>query len=97
MTFQSSQFLAGYTDDQELLDIVQLHDEPYALWKKHQAGGDYSQRLEQLLSTITNWDLFLAFLIADGCTPGKSRKSLVWFFDQIGERVDSTVTPDWLI
>ena len=78
-------------------NIVQLHDEPYALWKKHQAGGDYSQRLEQLLSTITNWDLFLAFLIIDGCTPGKSRKSLIWFFEQIRERVDSRVTTDWLI
>ena len=55
------------------------------------------QRLEQLLSTITTWDLFLAFLIVDGCTPGKSRKSLIWFFDQIGERVDSRVSTDWLI
>ena len=91
------QFLAGYTDDQVVLNIVQLHDEPYALWKKHQAGGDYSQRLEQLLSTIKNWDLFLAFLIVDGCTPGKSRKSLIWFFELIRERVDSTVTTDWLI
>ena len=91
------QFLAGYTDDQELLNIVQLHDEPHALWKKHQTSGDYSQRLEQLLSTITNWDLFLAFLIIDGCTPGKSRKSLIWFFEQLRGRVDSRVTTDWLI
>ncbi len=62
------QFLAGYTDDAELLNIVQLHDEPYALWKKHHASGDYTERLDRLLDTISDWDLFLAFLIVDGCT-----------------------------
>ena len=91
------QFLAGYTDDPELLKIVQLHDEPYALWKKHQVAGDYSQRLEQLLSTITNWDLFLAFLIIDGCTPGKSRAPLTWFLVQIRDRVNSRVTEEWIV
>jgi hypothetical protein len=91
------QFLAGHTNDVEMLNIVQLHDEPYALWNKHRSSGDYTARLERLPNTIADWDLFLAFLIVDGCTDGKSRDPLVWFFAQIHGQVDSRVTSEWII
>ncbi len=63
--------------------MVQFHDEPFALWKKHRYGGDYSDRLERLLDLIEDWNLFLAFLIVDGCTTGKSTEPLEWFFAEI--------------
>jgi hypothetical protein len=91
------QFLSNYTSDAELLSIVQLHDEPYALWGKHQASGRHEERLDQLIGEIADWDLFLAFLIVDGCTLGKSRDPLIWFFQQIHDRVESRVTIEWLI
>ena len=49
---------------------------PFALWKKHRYGGDYTERLGRLVDLIEEWDLFLAFLIVDGCTDGKSTEPL---------------------
>ncbi len=90
------QFLAKYVSDSDLLNIVQFHDEPYAIWKKHRAGRDYSERLRQLLEVIVGWDLFLAFLIVDGCTVGKSTEPLEWFFAEVRDRVESRVDATWI-
>jgi hypothetical protein len=43
-----------------------------------------------LLTTISDWDLFLPFLIIDGCTRGKNRQPLIWFLELIRGRVDSS-------
>ena len=90
------QFLAKYVSDTDLLNIVQFHDEPYAIWKKHLGGGDYSERLQKLLDLIEDWDLFQAFLIVDGCTIGKSTEPLEWFFAEVGDRVESRVNSTWI-
>jgi hypothetical protein len=42
-----------------------------------------------LLRTIRDWDVFLAFLIIDGCTAGKTREPLQWFFQQLEGKVRS--------
>ncbi len=93
----AKEFLAQFTDESDLLDIVQLHDEPYALWRKFLASGRHEDRLLELIDAIADWNLFLAFLIIDGCTKGKTREPLIWFFDQVQDRVDSHVTIHWLI
>ena len=90
------QFLAKSVSDPDLLNIVQFHDEPFALWKKHRYGGDYTDRLRRLLDLIEDWDLFLAFLIVDGCTAGKSTEPLDWFFAEISGRVESRVDATWI-
>lgn len=90
------QFLAKYVSDSDLLNVVQFHDEPFALWKKHRYGGDCTDRLWRLLDLIEDWDLFLAFLIVDGCTAGKSTEPMEWFFEQIGDRVESRVDATWI-
>ena len=87
-------FLAEFCpDDAGLLDIVQFHDEPYALWRQEQHGRPNVPRLEALFGVIADWDLFLAFLIVDGCTAGKSREPLHWFFGLAARRgVGSAIT-----
>ena len=90
------QFLAKYVSDSGLLNIIQFHDEPFALWKKHRYGGDYTERLGRLVDLIEEWDLFLAFLIVDGCTDGKSTEPLDWFFAEVNERVESRVDSTWI-
>ena len=86
-------FLAGFTDETDLLAIVQFHDEPYALWRQVQHRGHYDQaRFDALRATIHDWDLFLAFLIVDGCTVGKSREPLHWFFQEIVGQVKAEFT-----
>ena len=86
-------FLAEYCQDADLLAMVQYHDEPYALWRQLQFKGHFNQeRLETLLSTIEDWNLFLAFNIVDGCTKGKDRKPLRWLFQQVAGKVNSAFT-----
>jgi len=66
-------FLAEFTDDVSMLATVQYHDEPFALYRQWQRKGRYNPvRFESLLTAIPDWDLFVAFLIIDGTTAGKS-------------------------
>jgi hypothetical protein len=88
-------FLAEHCQDQDLLAMVQFHDEPYALWKKqkHQSSTD-AARLEALLAAIRDWNLFTAFLLIDGCTAGKDRGPLQWFLGEIKSRVKSSFSAE---
>jgi hypothetical protein len=86
-------FLAEFCSDEDLLAMVQYHDEPFALWRQFVSKGSYNkQRLKELLGHIRDWDLFLAFNIIDGCTPGKSREPLRWFFAEVASKVASRFT-----
>jgi hypothetical protein len=87
------EFQAGYCPDPDLLVMVQYHDEPFALWRQFEAKGKYNQdRLSALTNNIKDWDVFLAFNIIDGCTEGKSREPLHWFFKVVQEKVESRFT-----
>ena len=86
-------FLSEFCDDAEMQATVQFHDEPFALWRQFVANGKPNpERMTALLASIRDWDLFLAFLIVDGCTEGKSREPLRWFFQQVAGRVQSQFT-----
>jgi hypothetical protein len=86
-------FLAEFSDDNDLLATVQYHDEPFALWRHVETRGSCdSERLSALLRNIKDWNLFLAFAIIDGCTAGKSREPLRWFFEVVAGRVHSKFT-----
>jgi hypothetical protein len=83
-------FLAEFCDDLDLQAMVQYHDEPFALWRPCQSRGLVDQdRLASLLNRISDWNVFLAFQILDGCTEGKDRGCIHWFFQQIAGRVES--------
>lgn len=86
-------FLAAHCDDADLLAMVQYHDEPFALYRQFASAGKYSQkRFDALLRAIRDWNLFLAFNIIDGCTAGKSREPLHWWFREVQGKVESTFT-----
>jgi len=86
-------FLAEFCDDTDMQAMVQYHDEPFALWRQFEAKGKFNQeRLTALLTSIRDWNIFLAFNIVDGCTEGKGREPLRWFFQQVASRVQSQFT-----
>jgi hypothetical protein len=86
-------FLEEFAVEPELLVIVQYHDEPYALWQQvKKRGACDDRRLRALLQRIQAWDLYLAFLIIDGCTAGKNSDQLHWFFREVAGRVRTTFT-----
>lgn len=89
------QFLAEFCDDEDLLAMIQYHDEPFALWRQVEAKGQYNQeRLATLLNNIRDWNVFLAFNIIDGCTEGKNREPLKWLFAEVSGKVESKFTVD---
>jgi hypothetical protein len=86
-------FLAAYCGDVDLLTMVQLHDEPYALYLQHKSKGACNPvRMDQLINAIKDWNVFLAFVIIDECTRGKSREPLHWFLRSVSTKVDSIIT-----
>jgi hypothetical protein len=86
-------FLSEFCNDPDLLAMVQYHDERFALWRQFEGTGQYDQeRFAALLENIHEWSLFLAFNIVDGCTEGKEREALCWFFDQVAGKVESRFT-----
>jgi hypothetical protein len=77
---------------EDLLNMVQYHDEGHALWRQHAYRGSYNEeRFARLLATIRNWELFLWFLIIDGTTQGKDRESLEWFIDEVKTKTGISV------
>jgi len=91
-------FAAEFTTDEDLLNMIQLHDVNYALWKQFIATGSYDlERLDNLLTTIQDWDLFLMFLIIDGSTRGKERSKLIWFVQEVAKHKNMTVDESWIL
>lgn len=91
-------FASEFIADQDLLNMVQLHDVNYALWLQFARTGTYDvQRLESLLETIRDWDLFLMFLIIDGSTKGKERSKLIWFIQEVVKYKETKVDESWVL
>ena len=49
-------------------------------------------RMEALLHNIHDWNVYLAFIIIDGCTAGKGREPLRWLFAEVCGKVESKFT-----
>ncbi len=91
-------FASEFVDDVDLLNMIQFHDENYALWKQFVATGSYDlQRFERLLKTIQDWDLFLMFVIVDGCTKGKDPGKTGWFINEVGKHRHTGIDESWLL
>jgi hypothetical protein len=91
-------FAAEFTEDEDLLNMIQFHDVNYSLWKQFAATGSYDvQRFKDLLNTIRDWDLFLMFLIIDGSTKGKERSKLIWFLREVAKYKDTMVDEAWVL
>jgi hypothetical protein len=67
-------FAERYTSDPRLLTAVELHDEPYWIWK---TGGGHED-LHALLRRIPDVGLFLRFVELDAATQGKDPGLLGW-------------------
>jgi hypothetical protein len=92
------EFASEFVDDNDLLNMIQFHDENYVLWKQFAATGSYdAQRFESLLNAIEDWDLFLMFIIIDGCTEGKDPMKTGWFISEVRKHRDTVVDEAWLL
>jgi hypothetical protein len=86
-------FLAEFCQDADMLATVQYHDEPFALWRQFASKAKLNEeRLTALLTRIQDWNVFLAFVIVDGCTQDKDREPLRWLFQRLAGRVHTNFT-----
>ena len=91
-------FASEFTDDADLLNMIQFHDVNFALWKQFAATGSFDhERFSALLETIIDWDLFLMFLVIDGGTQGKERSKLIWFINEVKKHKETMVDESWLL
>jgi hypothetical protein len=73
-----------YTNDERLLTTIELHDRPYAIWRKMRRRGRLDEeRLRDLLGRIEDPELFMRFVELDGSPEGKNPKPIRWFREQL--------------
>jgi hypothetical protein len=69
-------FAEQYTADERLLSTLELHDEPYWLWR---TAEQPSQALRTLLDRVPDPELFARFVELDAANEGKDLTFLWWF------------------
>jgi hypothetical protein len=69
-------FAAGYTADERLLVALELHDEPYWIWRHTDMP---EQALQTVLGRLPDLELFARFVELDAANEGKDLTFLWWF------------------
>ena len=91
-------FASEFTDDLDLLTMIQFHDLNFSLWKQFAKTGSYeTERLHALLETIIDLDLFLIFIILDGSTKGKDPEKIRWFISEVKKYKDTAIDESWFL
>jgi len=76
-------FAERYTDDPEVLDVIELHDEGFNAWVKGECGGNWDAaeaRVHRLLRRLGgSVSFYVRFYRADNQTAAKSQEPLEWF------------------
>ena len=77
------QFAGRFSPDQELLEVIELHDEAYNAWAKGERSGDWEAaeaRARRLLDRLgTSTAFYVRFYRADNQTGSKNQAPLEWF------------------
>ena len=84
---RARRFAERYTTDERLLATIELHDAPYAIWKRlRRKGGEGDHALTRLLARIPDRDLFMRFVELDASTEGKDSEPVKWFRGELRRR-----------
>jgi hypothetical protein len=84
---RARRFAERFTDDERLLATIELHDRPYAIWRRARPTGRLDEgSLERMLERIPDPVLFLRFVELDGSTRGKDPEPVRWLRRQLSER-----------
>lgn len=88
-------FLARYLDDEKLLNLVELHDEAYYIWRLthlYHNPAEAERRLSLLREKLGNyWQLYYLFFKCDTSTGDKNPAPLTWFEEAM--KADIQVMP----
>lgn len=76
-------FAEEYTADERLLTALELHDEPYWLWRTAERRDE---ALAVMLDRVPDIDLFARFVELDASNEGKDLSFLWWFRRELSKR-----------
>ena len=84
---RARRFAERYTGDERLLSTIELHDRPYAIWRRMKRKGHVDERaFDDMMARLADPQLFLTFVEIDGSTEGKNPEPIEWFRDQLRQR-----------
>jgi hypothetical protein len=84
---RARRFAERFTGDERVLATIELHDRPYALWRRMRRKGRLDEvAFAEMMRQVPDADLFLAFVELDGSTDGKSGAPVAWFSDELRRR-----------
>jgi hypothetical protein len=84
---RARRFAERFTDDDRLLATIELHDRPYALWRKLQRTGRLDESaFEDMMAAVPDPELFMRFIELDGGTEGKRPEPIRWLREELGRR-----------
>jgi hypothetical protein len=84
---RARRFAERYTEDERLLATIELHDRPYALWRRLRRRARLDDpAVDGMLARIPDVNLFARFVELDGSTEGKRPAPLDWWREQLGRR-----------
>ena len=84
---RARRFAERYVDDERLLSVIELHDRPYAVWRRLRRTGAVDEgRLEDLLARVPDLELLRRFVALDGSTEGKDPEPVRWFEEVVRRR-----------
>ena len=88
---RARRFAERHTSDERLLATIELHDRPYALWRKMRRTGHVDEQgLERMLERIPDRDLFMRFVELDGSSEGKRPEPIEWLREELERRASSS-------
>ena len=84
---RARRFAERYTDDERLLAATELHDRPYALWRRLRRTGHLDEHaLTSMLRRVPDPALLLRFVELDGSSAGKNPDPVRWFRAELERR-----------
>ena len=84
---RARRFAERYTDDERILSTIELHDRPYAIWRRMKRKGALDERaFEDMMEKVADRELFLRFVELDGSTEGKKPEPIDWFRGELRRR-----------
>ena len=84
---RARRFAERFTTEERLLAAIELHDRPYALWRKMQRRGHLDEKgFEEMMERVPDPELFLRFIQLDGSTEGKNPEPIDWFRGELRRR-----------
>jgi HD domain len=84
---RARRFAERFSDDPRVLATIELHDRPYALWRKMRRKGRLDERaFRKMMDRVPDPELFLTFIELDGSTEGKRPEPTEWFRHELDRR-----------